>query len=462
VVIVLSNGGGDQAILNASTGAITGDAVTVGETFTFTFTVDASDGKLQNRRTFSIKVDDDADPVWVTGLGAFTTSADEGVAGSTYTVEATDFDGQPQPIEYDVVAGSMPAGFDWTDVPGGPSLTGAISGTPTDGSFSDDDATAFTIRATDSLNYTDLSKTIKVNCTTFEDGTGTSGTGRSQKDATGLTTDINLIYGVGTGTSGYGQTPVSLPTENTEVLKADLLEWRTAINACAEHQGITLNPVSPLTTLLDDPKPWDASGFFNTLVQNATTGTTNITDNKALVDGASVAVTAPLSSVRSTAWSTTVQHIFTVTFTDQDHARAFFNAGGQIRLAGSRTGGSVTTQNSDWTTLLSSAGTYIFDSADYFALTTSYISKANYVGSGAYAANDWDISVLSNTIVDGTGRGGKGNVITFRSEFRDDHTGSGGGPDTVDGTLTSSVGMRNVDGTPLTISAPSFLTTTAL
>lgn len=461
----LTNGGGDQAVINASTGDITGDAVTIGETYTFNFTVEATDGKLITRRVFSIKVDDDADPVWTTLAGAFATNADEGVAGSTYTVVATDFDGQPQPLEYSVVAGSMPVGFDWDDVPGGPSLTGVISGTPTDGSFSDDDATAFTVRATDSLNFSDLSKTINVDCATFEDGTGTSATGRTQKDATTLANNINLIYGVGTGTSGYGQTPVSLPTNDQEVSKTDLLAWRVAINAAAEHQGTTLNPASPATTLLDDPKPWDAGTFFDTLVQNTTTGTTNITDNKANVAGASVAVTAnpnSVNSVRTTAWSTTVDHEFTVTFTDQDHVRAFFNAGGQIRLSASRTGGSATTQNTNWTTLLSGAGEYIFDSADYFALTTSYVSKQNTIGTGAYAANDWDIAAKTNTVTDGTGRGGKGNILTFRSQFNDDHTASGAGPDSVDGTLTSSISMRNVDGTPLTITAPTFSTTNAL
>jgi len=183
-----------------------------------------------------------------------------------------------------------------------------------------------------------------------------------------------------------------------------------------------------------------------------------------LVDAGSVALTANPNSVnqtRTTSWSAEVSTIFTVTFADHDHARAFFNAGGQVRIASARTGGSATTQNTSWSTILSGAGTLIFDTTDYFALTTTYATFANFTGAGAYHSNDWDIDVKSNTITDGTGRGGKGNIITFRLTYDDNHIGYGG-PDLVDGTLTTSITMRNVDGTPLTITAPTFNTTNLL
>ena len=459
----LTGGGSNQAVLNSSTGEITGGTIHVGNTHTFTFVAQVEDNTgVPVRRQFSIKINDTADPVWHTDSGAFATPANEGVSGSSYTVEAVDFDGLPDPISYSIISGRFPHGFDWDDVPGGPSSTGVISGTPTldDSDYDRDYGTAFTIESTDGLNTSDLSKKIYVYCTTFENGTGTSPANRAQKDVNGFLTTLNNIYGLGSGTTGYYQGNFSNPTSNLAVLKSDLLSYRTAISNCAAHQGITLNPALPATTLLDDPKPWDAEGFFDTMVQNVTTGTVNITDHPEYNSGDFTTTSGGSALTSTTAWSTTVQHIFTVQFIDSDHARAFFNAGGQIILSASRTGGSATTQNSDWSTLLSNAGNVIFDSSDYFALTTSYATLATFGGSGAYSANDWTISVHTDTI--GSLRGGKGSLLTFRSQFNDDHTAIGAGPDSVDGTLSSFVDTRNVDGTYLTIAAATFTTTTAL
>ena len=116
----LTGGGDNQAVLNSSTGEITGGMVHIGETHTFTFTAQVVDDTgVPVRRQFSIKINDTSDPVWNTDSGAFATPANEGVAGSTYTVEAVDFDGLPDPISYTLDAGVFPPGFDWDDVPGG-------------------------------------------------------------------------------------------------------------------------------------------------------------------------------------------------------------------------------------------------------------------------------------------------------------------------------------------------------
>lgn len=260
----LSGGGSGAAVLNSSTGDITGGTITVGETITFTFTVEANDDFTSGKpgipgtsREFSIKIDDATDPVWTTAAGLLANIADEGVAGTTNTVLATDFDAQPAPLEYSVVSGSLPVGMDWDDVPGGPSLTGVISGTPTldDASYNEDAANSFTVRATDSINFSDRAFTYGVNCTTFENGAGTSGTGRDQQDVNTMLAALNLVYGVGTGTTGYGQTPFTNPTADEEVSKTLLLSYRDAVSDCATHQGITLDPTLVSTALLTDPKP---------------------------------------------------------------------------------------------------------------------------------------------------------------------------------------------------------------
>lgn len=280
-----------------------------------------------------------------------------------------------------------------------------------------------------------------------------------------LVDDLNTIYALGSGTNGYYQTALTYSADSKCRTKQELLDLRQAISDCASHQGIALNPALPTTALLDDPKPYDYVSFVDTLRDNTITGTVTITDDPSLVDLANTMITSnpnSVDSVRTTAWSTTVAHEFTVTFTDQDHMRCFFNASGEIRLAASRTGGSATNQNTDWTNLLTNAGTVIFNSDGFTALTTTYVSIANFLGTGAYSANDWDIAVKTNTLTDPNSRGGKGNILTFRSQFNDNHVAQGAGPDSVDGTLTSSIDFRNVDGTFLTIAAPTFATITSL
>lgn len=472
---VVVNAAGLTAIgysLNGASGAITGTATDPsGPT---AFTVRASDGLETEDRGFSITVVNNQAPTWDTASGTFAAVADEGVADSTYTVVATDPDGAPNPplaITYSLASGSLPAGMSLAGA------TGIISGTPTDGAFASDETVAFTLFANDSIdNSLARAFAINVNCATFENATsGNSDTGRARRDATALGNLLNLIYGVGTGTSGYGQTPVTVIANNNaqEMPDADLLAWRTAVSVCASHQGITLDPVLPLTSLITGAKPWSAFSFFDTLSDNVTTGTVDITTNKASFAGEVFAnVTAGIDQLRTTPWgqtpgvNTIIEHTFTVTFastasgTAEDSARAFFNSGGQIKMSAARSGGLATTQNSNWTTLLSTAGQYIFDSAAYFALgATGLTSKDNTTGTGAYNLNDYDVAVGTNAI--SSVRGSNGSVLTFRLQFSDDHVGISGGPDAVDGNLITTIEYRIADD-HLSLAVPTFNTTSAL
>lgn len=378
------------------------------------------------------------------GFNEFLGTVGEGEVASFTGVTAVDDGGAPITPVYSLFSGTLPTGLTIN-----PS-SGLISGTVTDGSISADTVYNFVVDATDGTSA-QQNFNIHVNCATFEAGIGTTATGRTQVDTTTFVNDLNFVYGLGSGTTGYGQSQFTTPTFNQEVSTADLFNWKGSISDMASHQGIILAPPLPADSLIQDPKPWDAEGFFNTLLTNLN----QVELAPTLVSGGSTVVTVNPDGVDQTriaAWSSTVDHHFTVAFVDQDHARAFFNAGGQIRISASRTGGSVTTQNTAWDSLLSTVPP-AFIGTDYFNLTTSYTTffATEDTSGGAYdiqpAPNKWTILAKTNTTVDPEARGGNGNVITFQMQFLDQHLPLGSspwpiGPDFIDGTFTSTVSEK--------------------
>jgi hypothetical protein len=194
-----------------------------------------------------------------------------------------------------------------------------------------------------------------------------------------------------------------------------------------------------------------------------------------------------VTSTRTTSWTATVQHVFTVTFANANAARFFFNSGGEIRFAGSRSGGSSTDQNTDWTNLLSNAGTVKFAegattytgsggtaaAVGFDDLTTSNQQIFTATGSGSYSANDWTIEAKADAAY------GSATVITFYVYFKDDHAAQTGnytggglgnapnegagwtGADSVDGTLTSTITTLRADNASIVqVANPTFNTTT--
>ena len=291
-------------------------------------------------------------------------------------------------------------------------------------------------------------------------------------------TQVLNVYGVGNGDSGYGQTTVTVPTVTggqVELVKS--LEWtalRTAIETCANHQGTTVD-LPPAAQL-------DVGAEIRAHTSSANDGDipTAITDtdaNKLVADAGSVSIFSNvLSSTRNTSWNTQVQHEFEVLFSTADEARYFFNSGGRIIIRVSRTGGSVTDQNSSWTSILNFVGSISMDANSTFSSTGfgtasgggyyglavgSYAKQFEIlqgdVGYSAYNANNYEIWAQSNDGPQGV-NGDNGRRLRFRIDLNDVYAGGG---DAVDGTLTSIIDLRRAT-THLTIAAPSTSTLTEL
>lgn len=271
----------------------------------------------------------------------------------------------------------------------------------------------------------------------------------------GTTLTINDIFGTGSGDHGYGGLSVAGDgTETgvsnlTDVNSNDIIqsftggspgspdEWknlRNAISACAAHQGTILPDTLPSNTELDDGDIVFAFTALNSLA-NVDLLAANKLDNSGPISTTNIA-----NDVRVASWTTLVRHEFTIDFGSFDAARHFFNLSGELRISASRTGGSATPQNADWTVLLSTNSPYSFTQSDYVAITGVFTTVFGpHTGGGAYGSNLWQIEAKRDDAF-------PGSIFRFQSIFADIHSTV---PDSVDGTLTSSIDVRSSNIFPL-------------
>jgi len=290
----------------------------------------------------------------------------------------------------------------------------------------------------------------------------------------------NFLLGTGLADSGYGQAITSGQVDSTlKVTAAQWVDLRTDLLKIRQHQtGVDESAsvgIASAGTLVDD-------AFVNTFKTFATTCNTNrltIASNQ----GTAEALTGA-GQTRTTSWNGVVFHTVTITFASDNAARHFFNAGGEIRLSGSRSGGSTTNKNTSWTTLLSDMGTIKFGAygttytgtgaaggypttgIGWYGLTTAYQTVfVKPAAAGVYLENDYNIQVKKNA-ADNTA-----TILTFEIQFRDDDSGDQQTPpagkvagpaedENIDGTLTSTVQIFRPSGANVTLPAPTASTTT--
>jgi hypothetical protein len=295
-------------------------------------------------------------------------------------------------------------------------------------------------------------------------------------------TDLLQVYDVGFSDSGYGQIVSGFqpalpgPVSVSDIINSD--EWDKFLDAadiCTTHQGSSTSFPPNSEVAVDEiveahesdaptSNPFDINGSLVTLDAN-----------RLIVAGGQTGLfqfgPSP-TDLRAVAWSVQLIHQFRAIFPVVDDARYFFNSGGEIRLTGTRTGGSLTPQNTAWENLLDPAkggGTKgwnpIFNhtqttaptggtgsSIGYYNLTTGFQTLATLTDTGSYAANT---VTLEGRTVDGTGgaNGDNGRELEFRVTYADGHTNIFF--DVVDGTITSNVELLKATGA-LTITSPAY------
>jgi hypothetical protein len=270
------------------------------------------------------------------------------------------------------------------------------------------------------------------------------------------------VLGTGAGNFGYGQVLQSSPVLSGQEIQAQQwnnLRW-DIYNTLVHQTG--LNP-SIVTATANNVIRYGANepNFqYNTLSELAATNRFSLgPDQFAIESGVTVSQTVSFSSV--------ARCIITVNFNTADQARYFFNTGGTIRFTSARSGGDISSQNTSWTTLLSSVGTRSFDGytpgLNFYTLTNVEQIWVRQSPSGVYGyfGNEYRISVSCNQSTNITGGA---TQIIFKVEWFDTYTDpfpSAPPPDLVNGTLSlfvdqvRAIGVLQPTGNPFAVVGPS-------
>jgi hypothetical protein len=274
------------------------------------------------------------------------------------------------------------------------------------------------------------------NITTTDYATLAGVTNTAAPSAAAATAKAGYLWGIGYGDRGYGQ---SAPSLTTPAVGSNISqEWqnlRTTINNLAVWQGTGTGIEPPATALnagadiiaySSGRSPYDLITLLS-----------QVDANRANYQMGNMALTVSASTSRASAWgggSTGIQAVFSITFSDEDHARFFFNTGGEIRVALDHPNAS-TPQDAAWNSGLSaisfafrsnttakiSGATGAATGVGYYQITNGY--QTIYSGSlagGAYGTDNYTVEAYSPAIPGING--GRGNLVYIRVTLNDTHT----------------------------------------
>ena len=284
----------------------------------------------------------------------------------------------------------------------------------------------------------------------------------------GLQSRIETVLGQGFSDTGYGQTlSSSIVAANTVITALHLTNLKSDIDKCRAHQTGSLTTLSTIasTDRIGASESIDKDGAADTAkgINDYLALVNDIEGDKQLCDDTQASVEAVLSSTRVSEWNGTIIHKFTVTFTDAEARRHFFNAGGQIRFQANLSNGSGA-KDSDWASMLAAMGTISIAShattqsgsgvptaIGNFELTSASQRIFHKLGTAYDYANNM-YTVNAKTLAD--------NIIEFDIQFQDN--ADGGGDPNISGDILSSITHRRPSGTYVSIPSPTYNNTTEL
>lgn len=264
--------------------------------------------------------------------------------------------------------------------------------------------------------------------------------------------NLNTVWGTGVGDKGWGQTgPITAVSAGSVIAATQWSSLLTRMTLLANHEGSSI-------TAITNPVVGETIAAYAALTSNITT----VFNNRNNAAGVGSTITASGSATRTTSWTTSCTATHTVTFASADAMRFFFNAGGRITWAGSRTGGTADTKNTSWSDLFTACGTlnWTTGTSTQTIAATSFTGTTKTGGSGSpttlltgtgfydfttsnqevfkqfagtylYTTNFVSVNVKTNAVP------GTATVMTLTCLFDDAHSLNSDEP--VDGTLTSTI-----------------------
>ena len=278
-----------------------------------------------------------------------------------------------------------------------------------------------------------------------------------------LQSRVATIMGTGSGDDGYGQSLNSAQVAAAETVTATHMALLfDDISAGRKHQTNTAPSEIALivtTDVIEDSNTVNKKGVaqFESL-------TTTLENEKFLIDVNQGTAEAAIQGQFTTSWNGQLDHIVNVTFTDSNHARHYFNAGGEIRFSANLASFPAEAKSINWATILSNMQTIKFNYTEtgtagsgtgsnlgYHDLTTSFQTIFNKSGSGQYTENSYVVEVKGNTTPNP-------DVLQFRINFNDDDPTDPGTPtdELVSGTLTSIVTQFRPTGVNVSVPTPTY------
>jgi hypothetical protein len=277
-----------------------------------------------------------------------------------------------------------------------------------------------------------------------------------------LQSRVATVIGQGSGDAGYGQGLSSSQVATSEVVTASHMALLFAdLDAGIKHQtNVASNDIAIIaaTDLIEDANNINKKGVAE--YENLTT---TLEGDRFLCEANQATVESAIQGAYSVAWNGQLDHIVNVTFTDYNHARNFFNAGGEIRFAANITPVGSEAKTIDWATMLANMEVIGFNyfrtlatgsgtgaSIGFHQLTTSYQQIFDKQGSGQYTENHYIIEAKGNVATP--------DVVTFRINFNDDDPTDPGTPtdEFVTGTLTSIITQFRATGVNVSVPTPTY------
>lgn len=308
-------------------------------------------------------------------------------------------------------------------------------------------------------------------------------------DFNAIRTDVNSV--LGTGLSGYGQTPRTTAVGVTDTVTSDNMQkLYLDLVATRVHQIGSVDTTVAIP-VVGDLIAWDVSTDPNG-IKKGLSDFISVKNNIAAFDAqssgfpdANFTVSSASSSSRngsSSPWGgnalvQSITHVVTFTFSNSSQIEYFFNAGGQIRFSATLASASGA-KSVDWANMMSAMGTIIFDKwkttslnssgtgslIGYNSLSSVYQQVYIKTGSSVYSDNQYIITARKPT----------STTIQFTVTFNDGDTGTSLTlpiDENVLGTMTSLIQTRNpnssftvnlVNYTSVSVNAPTVVTNTNL